>query len=305
MRRQFKKPILLLLSFVMIIMSAASVSAAVKKIVTVQVNGKTVNFPDAKPYTEDNRVMIPVRFVSESLGAKVGYKKDTVGTKVNRVVTIQMEGKKITMSVNSSSVLVNEKIVNLDVPARLQEDRVYVPLRFVSEALGATVGWDQKKQLVTITTAKNTNKPGTEQPGKDQPTDNLYGKFEFKQGYTKLAKALFLNNMHVSNGKLSFTLPSNATATYFDAKGAMTKLAPGNQYSYEIGPKKGFISISLVYPGQSMIEGYSVFLDSKDNKDLAAIFGNVTNDAIVSGDSKNGINADTLSNVIAATKALK
>lgn len=302
-----KKSILLLLSILTVVMaSATSVSAAkAQTAVTVQVNNKQVSFPDAKPYTEGDRVMIPVRFVSESLRAKVGYKKETAGLKVNRVVTIEIDNKKIKMNVNSDTVLVGEKIVKLDVPARIQKERVYVPLRFVSEALGAQVQWDQKKHLVSITTGKVTDDPSKE-PGKGNPGDeNMYGKFEFKQGYTDLAKSLFVSNMAVSNGKLNFTLPNNATGTYFTAKGAMTKLIPGKQYAYEIGQGKGFVSISLVYQGKGQIEGYSVFMDSKDNSDLASLFGNITNDAIVSGDSKNGINADTLSNVIAAAKALK
>lgn len=279
---------------------AASVTAAAKE-VSVKVNGKRVNFPDAKPYYEDNRVMIPVRFVSESLGAKVSYKKTTSGNRVKRTVSISLDGKNIEMDVNSSAVLVDQQIIRLDVPARLQKDRVFVPIRFVSEALGADVKWSQANRLVTITT-KNTSNPST--PDENTESNNMYGDFQFKSGYTNLAKSLFVNNAKVTNGKLTFTVPKGATATHWTKDMTSTKLVAGKSYTYALGANKGSISVNLVYPGKNEQEGYTIFLDSKANTDLASKFGSVTNDAIVALATAKGIGATTLNKVIAAAKAL-
>lgn len=253
-----------------------STASAAKVNVTVQVDGKTVSFPDAKPYYEDNRVMIPIRFVSEALGADVGYKKTASGSIINRTVTISLGDKKISMNINSKKVIVGETVVTLDVPARLQQERTYVPLRFVSEALGADVNWNQDKRLVSITTGAVVTEPD---PVPDQ--DNMYSdQFEWKSGYTDLAKELFVDNMKISNGKLTFTLPKGAEAGFMTAKGAINHLTPGKTYTYSIGQGQGSISLSKVYSGRDEQEGYTVFLDSRDNNDMEKLFGQY-NDAIV------------------------
>ncbi|GGG06111.1 hypothetical protein GCM10010912_58440 [Paenibacillus albidus] len=263
----------LIVMMLMGVMVSSAVAAQVT--VSVHVDGKPVKFPDAKPYSEDNRVMIPIRFVSEALGAKVSYNKE-------RVVTIEQGTKKITMKVNSDTVTVDSVIKKLDVPARLQQNRTYVPLRFVSEALGAGVGWNQQKHLVTITTATAEGEKPTPTPIPGTSEDNnMFTKgFKWQEGYTKLAKILFVNNMKVSNGKLTFTLPKEAKATKFTLKDAVN-LTPGSTYSYELGKGKGFISFTQLYPGRESQEGYSIALDSSFNEDLGKLFGHITNDAIV------------------------
>ncbi|WP_175537552.1 copper amine oxidase N-terminal domain-containing protein, partial [Mycobacterium tuberculosis] len=134
--------------------------------------------------------------------------------------------------------------IRLDVPARLQKDRVFVPIRFVSEALGADVKWSQANRLVTITT-KNTSNPST--PDENTESNNMYGDFQFKSGYTNLAKSLFVNNAKVTNGKLTFTVPKGATATHWTKDMTSTKLVAGKSYTYALGANKGSISVNLVY----------------------------------------------------------
>ncbi|MGG4108830.1 copper amine oxidase N-terminal domain-containing protein [Paenibacillus lautus] len=293
-----RKMAFLLMSVLMLFSIASLPAAAAPAKVTVKVDGKNVKFPDAQPYTEGSRVMIPVRFVSESLGAKVKYNKTTSGTRVKRVVNIQLDGKQIDMEVNSDAVLVDGKIVKLDVPARMQQDRVFVPIRFVSEALGADVKWSQSQRLVTITTKKDSTNPTKP----EKPSDGKYGDFTFQNGMTDLAKSLFVNNMVVKNGKVTFTVPQGATADFWTKDMKKTVLTPGKTYTYTIGKNQGMISFNLVYPGKSAQEGYGVFLDATMNDDLAVKFGDVKGDAIVAGDD-NG--ATTLTNVINAAKKLK
>lgn len=285
-------------------------SAAQQQGITVLVNGKKVSFPDAQPYSEGNRVMIPIRFVSEALGAKVMYQKTQDGTRVRREVGITLDDSKIYMNVNSDTVLVNDRIVKIDVPARAQQDRVYVPLRFVSEALGANVGWSQASRQVTITTKGGSTTTPTTPP---KETTGFYQDWEFrtKDGYTALARKLFVNNMTIKDGKVTFTVPKGAGADYLDDSGAATKLVEGKTYTYAIGKDKGMISISLPVKGAVDQEGYRILLDSNDAR---GEFDGVK-DAIVSG-SGNPVKApagysyappvaDTLTNVLNAAQKLK
>lgn len=279
----------MLLALIMVFGLVGGMASAAQVKVSVKVNGSTVSFPDAQPYYENDRVMIPVRFVSEALGATVGY------SSADRRVTIQQDGKTIIMKINSATVTVDSVIKTLDVPARLQENRTYVPLRFVSEALGATVGWNQAQRLVTITTATATSTP-TPTPTPEAVTSNsMYTVgFKFSEGYTLLAKVLFVNNMKVINGKLTFTLPEGAKATKYGS-GATTpeKLEAGKTYTYSLGEGSGMISFSLVYPGKDSQEGYTVALDSSGNEYIAELFGDIKYDAVVINDGT----ASTLSEV--------
>jgi len=124
--------------------------------VSVTVNGKTVNFPDAKPFIDTNgRTLIPVRFVTEELGATVDWNQKY------QEVTIKKDNVTIRIMINDRNIVVNSSIKTMDTEAIIKEDRTFVPIRYVAEALGATVGWDASTKTVIITTggAVNTEIP--------------------------------------------------------------------------------------------------------------------------------------------------
>lgn len=245
---------------------------AAKVEVSVQVDDKDLKFPDEQPYYESNRVLVPIRFVSEALGAKVDYKKESVGDQQERVVYIKLAGKTVRMPIDSDKAAVDGALVKLDVPARDQGSRVFVPLRFVSEALGAEVEWDQSKLLVRIYTESETDGPDS-----NASEQNMYNTdFKWKDGQTNLAEQLFINNMKTENGKLTFKMPNGAMGY-----AGNTEFVTGKSYSFDLG--KGMITFAKVYPDQGEQEVYTISLDSSANEDLKALFHGVK-DAIVIGD---------------------
>ena len=100
---------------------------------------------DVPPIIENNRTMLPVRFVAENLGATVGWDG------VTRTATITGNGVTIKITVDSNVAYVNGKEVTLDAPAFIRSNRTYLPVRFIAESLGATVGWDGATRTATIT----------------------------------------------------------------------------------------------------------------------------------------------------------
>lgn len=56
----------------------------------------------------------------------------------------------IKMQVGNFKATVDGKTVIMDVAPKIENQRTLVPLRFISEALGAEVGWDDKTKTVTI-----------------------------------------------------------------------------------------------------------------------------------------------------------
>jgi cyclophilin family peptidyl-prolyl cis-trans isomerase len=143
---KMRQKILVLAAAILFITVTASASLA--GVVQVVVNGRSVDFPDTKPYiNQDGRTMVPVRFISEQLGASVAW--DEAAQKVN----IEYKGKKILIPINEKAAYVDNMQIELDTEAVVVANRTMVPLRFVSEALGATVLWSSAASTVRISTS--------------------------------------------------------------------------------------------------------------------------------------------------------
>jgi len=110
--------------------------------VTVSVNGAPVSF-DQPPIERAGRVFVPLRGVFEHLGATVTYDN-------GRIVAIG-NGRSVDLTIGSTTAVVNGTQEQLDVAPFLIGARTLVPLRFVSQALGAYVDWNQSTYSVAIT----------------------------------------------------------------------------------------------------------------------------------------------------------
>ncbi|SET82179.1 Cadherin-like beta sandwich domain-containing protein, partial [Natronincola peptidivorans] len=113
---------------------------------TAIINGRSYKL-DAAPLIDPktNRTLVPLRFVSEMLGAKVEWLKES------RQVRITQQETEIILTIGSHTAVVNNNIIALDCPAEiLPPGRTFVPLRFVSQALGANIEWDESTQTITI-----------------------------------------------------------------------------------------------------------------------------------------------------------
>jgi hypothetical protein len=123
----------------------ASLQVSAELPLRVVVNGDKVNFPDAQPFIDENgRTQVPVRFVSEALGANVEWDGTT------KKVSVNLNSRKVILTIGKKEYVVNNQSYQMDTVALLMESRTFVPLRFVSEALGATVIWEQNTRSVYI-----------------------------------------------------------------------------------------------------------------------------------------------------------
>ncbi|MGB9553903.1 MAG: copper amine oxidase N-terminal domain-containing protein, partial [bacterium] len=107
-------------------------------------NGQPGTQMDVAPFIEANRTWVPVRFVSEALGAEVKWRQE------EQQVYITMGGNDIILTIGSNSLVFNGKSQTMDVAPFLRSNRTWVPLRFVAENLGCTVSWVQGSQEVVI-----------------------------------------------------------------------------------------------------------------------------------------------------------
>ncbi len=115
----------------------------VAPVIRLMLNGIYVS-SDVSPYFNNDRTMVPVRVISEALGAKVDWDEDI------STVTIEKDGKVINLTIGSSTAVIDGTNAELDSPAVTHQNRTFVPIRFVSETLGWNVAWNQDENTVMI-----------------------------------------------------------------------------------------------------------------------------------------------------------
>ena len=120
-------------------------SAAEKsKVIKLQIGSRIVNVDneaviyDAAPVIRNDRTLVPIRIVTETLGGKVDWNG------VTKEVTLHIDGKEIKMTVGKT-------LEKYGVAPVIIDGRTFVPVRFVADELGATVAWDNATKTVTIT----------------------------------------------------------------------------------------------------------------------------------------------------------
>ena len=96
------------------------------------------------PIILDNRTLVPVREVFEYLGGKVDWINS------ERRVDVTIDSTKISLWIDNKEAEVNGKKINLDVPAKIINDKTMVPVRFISEQANLVVNWDQETYTVDI-----------------------------------------------------------------------------------------------------------------------------------------------------------
>jgi len=137
---------------------AFSAGAAAADPIGLVINGVDVDC-DVPPLLIKGRTLVPVRVVSEYLGATVGWDP------ANQRVDVEMPGRKVVLTIGSAEASVDGKTVELDSPACVVDGRTMVPIRFVSEALGAVVSWDGVTRTVTVESCRIVNLEWTKGEG--------------------------------------------------------------------------------------------------------------------------------------------
>lgn len=120
---------------------ALTTSVAMAQSVSVTVNGQPATLNPA-PVERAGRVFVPLRGVFERLGASVVYE--------NGLINAQGNGRTVSLHIGSTQATVGGQPQTLDVAPFIIGASTYVPLRFVAQALGAQVNWDNSNRIVAI-----------------------------------------------------------------------------------------------------------------------------------------------------------
>ncbi|NLZ90330.1 MAG: protease complex subunit PrcB family protein [Clostridiales bacterium] len=146
-----------ILMTIMLAVAAVSTAALAQQDIRIQVNGELVEM-DAKPFIENDRVLVPLRGVFEKLGAVVEWFEEEQAVVISGgCLTVRLIiGRDSAELLKADDAGPVTETVRLDVPARIKEGRTFIPVRFVAEALGADVSWDDAHRTVIIETGEQS-----------------------------------------------------------------------------------------------------------------------------------------------------
>lgn len=145
-----------------LVLIAVPVYGAEDRPIRVMVDGAELAF-DVDPVIENDRTLVPMRLIFEALGAKVDWDEAT------RTALAVKGDVKISITIDSAELMKNSKAVALDAPARLIGGRTLVPVRAVSEGMGAKVDWNEASRTVQIVTSEEPSQP--EKPEEQEKPD--------------------------------------------------------------------------------------------------------------------------------------
>ncbi|WP_145317529.1 stalk domain-containing protein [Paenibacillus xylanexedens] len=196
------------------------------------------------PLVKNNRTLLPLRFISESLGAQVAWDSTT------STASIKSSGKSIKVTLGSGKMFINGKSFALDAPAQYKEGRLFIPVRAVSEAFGKKVFFDRGIIVIsnnTILNAKRdreivdylkfvlapyqkdpyTGKPlNTEQVARLEQSVVMLESYDKEDNYLGFGSAisigygLFLTNYHVIADSSSYMIQTSQDQ-YYEVQGVI------------------------------------------------------------------------------------
>jgi hypothetical protein len=138
-----------------VVLALGNAAVFAEETAKVTVNGVSVRF-DQPPIVIDGRTLVPIRAVADAIGAEVRWNENTQTATViykNSGVALQIGNIKMVVRNLSTS---EERELTLEVPPQSYGNRTLLPIRAPLEALGCTVGWEDKSSTVVITTADYT-----------------------------------------------------------------------------------------------------------------------------------------------------
>lgn len=125
------------------------------KDIEIYVNDSKI-ITESHPLMIDQRVLVPLRSVSEALDCEVQW--DSINKKVrvkkgNCYISMEIGSTYASIDTIINMNLVNSRIIHLDVPTQIIDGRIMVPLRFISDSLGNKIVWDNTNRSIMISSS--------------------------------------------------------------------------------------------------------------------------------------------------------
>ena len=225
-------------------LTSAAEAQTAASYVKVVVDGSPVYF-DQPPLITNGRVLVPLRGVFERLGASVAWNP------ASQTVLAQRGATSVSLTIGSPQASVNGQPQPLDTPAMLVGGRTLVPLRFISQALGANVSWDAASYTVQIASQGATAPPmsvppSVSYPPAPAPQPPTPQPPVLQPAVQTITGTVTHVNASAYPGQLSVQTSNGTTYTYRIVSGtAITRMNPATGVSAPV-------SLSAIQPGDGV-----------------------------------------------------
>ncbi|MCL2573095.1 MAG: stalk domain-containing protein [Defluviitaleaceae bacterium] len=115
--------------------------------ISVDIDGRTVDFEGHPPAIIDGRILVPIRGFFEHLGGTISWVQSTQTS----TITLVNQHYIVVITAGSNTFTTNDIGYDLDVPAQIIDGRVMLPIRAIAESIGYIVNWDNETSTVIIT----------------------------------------------------------------------------------------------------------------------------------------------------------
>ena len=259
--------------------------------IKVQLDGEYLDFTDSngdtvEPQLINNRTMVPLRKIFESLGCEISWEQET------QTVTAKSENKEIKLVINDNTAKVKdlnsseESIISLDSAPVIVEQRTLVPVRFIAESLEKEVNWDQDNKAVVIIDYDNLTKKfeeyvptlqylfdlDLEEVKSYKSTSTLTGTIQYKDADDKK------NNEKIAiKGTINYAI--NGNDMELDLKATLTGtqdsiLEAIKEQGYDKIDYKIILKDGVLYQGKLNGKKYEWTEMNTENVQFTSIFGN-------------------------------
>jgi uncharacterized secreted protein with C-terminal beta-propeller domain len=152
---------------------------------------------DVSPFVKNGRTLVPVRFITEALGAKVDWESKT------RKVIVEHKNNRLELIIDSKNMFYNGKEESLEVASEIRNGRTFVPLRKLAEALGKKVFYDRGLIIISNTENVFSAKDNKEILDRIISRVNSLPSLESFENFKKIVKKNNIINNLIGRGTLS------------------------------------------------------------------------------------------------------
>lgn len=115
--------------------------------ISVYIDGTKLN-TDTSPFIENGRTLVPLRAIAEHIGLNVDWDVNS------EKITLCSAETGVILYIGNTSAYKNGTQITLEAPPKLFAERTFVPLRFIGECFGFTVGWDEQTRTISLMSEK-------------------------------------------------------------------------------------------------------------------------------------------------------
>lgn len=159
---------------------------------------------DAAPFIENGRSFVPARYLALALGVP---EDKIIWSSSSSTLTLVRDDVTVSLAAGGNTIYIDDQPLTMDAAPVLRNDRTYLPARYIAEAFGYSVGWDEAVKAVLIGPPGHLPEPSQDILPVVGTYENLKDLLEKSQVLTRVG---IMNDMAMAPGAVGSATPRAA-----------------------------------------------------------------------------------------------